>query len=135
MHDVISDTVLFEPTSRFSNDSFTPIFYNGVEFKTMTHFLEFHKAIKFKRPSQCKDVLTAATADKSETFAANMLYADLNQWYTEAEELAIKGLRCKFKQHPALMASLLKTGSSDLVSCTVQTDFGESAWLATRPPG
>lgn len=104
----------FDNSSPFSNNAFTPFFYNGFEFKTMKHFLEFQKTVKFHQSQFSKAVLTSATPEQGEKFNDGLTYGDRHQWYSENEYLAYRGLMAKFKQNPELMHHLLKTKQAEL---------------------
>lgn len=118
-----SSEMFFDKTSLFSNHAFTPFFYNGLEFKTMTHFLEYQKAMKLHRSQLATSILQATTAEQCATINDDMTYSDLNQWYTEVEDVAMKGLFCKFKQNPTLLSSLLKSNGSKLVYTSSNDGF------------
>lgn len=105
----------FEKTSQLSNDAFTPFFYNGLEFKTMTHFLEYQKAMKFNRFRFAAPILNATSPEQCLKVNNDITYADMNHWFSEVEDVAAKGLRSKFRQNPALLTTLLKTNESKLI--------------------
>jgi ribA/ribD-fused uncharacterized protein len=118
-----SNVILFDKTSRFSNDSFTPFFSDGLEFKSITHFMEYHKARLFKRSGVMRQIVSSKTVQQCETHLNDLVYNELAQWYNEAEGIVLKGLLCKFKQHPSLASALMKTKGSELVLCSSEEAY------------
>jgi ribA/ribD-fused uncharacterized protein len=112
-----NDLHLFDDKSRFSNTAFTPFFSDGLEFKSITHFLEYHKTMLFKKQHMGKAALNSATPQQARTANADMTYDELKEWYTELEDTILKGLRAKFLQNPNLMDNLTRTKDSELVYC------------------
>jgi ribA/ribD-fused uncharacterized protein len=117
------DYTMFDSDSLLSNGGFTPFFHGGLEFKTMTHFLEYHKAMKFKNPNLAKTILQTPTPAQSQKLYEDLTYTQLSEWYTQVDKLALQGLRCKFNQNPTLLASLRKTNGSSLVMCGPDDGF------------
>jgi len=118
-----TNVILFDKSSRFSNDSFTPFFSDGLEFKSITHFMEYHKARMFKRAGVMRQIMDSKTVQQSEALVNDLVYNELAQWYNEAEGVVLKGLLCKFKQHPALANALAKTKGSELVLCSSEEGY------------
>ena len=84
-----ANVYIFEEKSAFSNTSFTPFFHNGVEFKSMTHYLEYQKALMFGQKRLLKAVIHADTVSQAKQLTADMTHNQLRQWYGQLDDVAV----------------------------------------------
>jgi ribA/ribD-fused uncharacterized protein len=116
-HSTDEKIIFLDSTSKLANHQFLPFYANGIEFKTMTHYLEYHKALMFNEKAFVRGILNARTAaDCVKSFKA-LTHDQLEQWYTEVDKIVRAGLRHKVRQNPELVNTLLKTDPHRIVLC------------------
>lgn len=116
-HNDEKEFVFLDSASKLGNHQFIPFYVNGIEFKTMTHYLEYNKAIMFNEITCVRGILNARTAADSMKCTRRLTHDQLDQWYTEVDKLIRVGLRHKVKQNPELISALLKTDQNRIVLC------------------
>lgn len=112
--------VLFDTASQLSNHHLTPFFFNGLHFKTMIHFLEYHKAKMFGEFEIISLVLSAKSSAECTMYMRELNYDELVKWYNEIGDIFYEGLKCKFSQNPYLSSMLVRSNDVDLVYCDGQ---------------
>lgn len=108
---------LFDNNSQLSNDYLAPFYFNGIEFKSMTHFLEFSKALYFHDYGKLCRILSCRSAADCKKLVKSLTHNEFDQWYKSIDNKAYSGLMCKFTQNPDILKALNRTDSSLLVFC------------------
>lgn len=113
-----------QPWGEFSNFSKHSIYVDGINWLTAEHYYQAQKFIEPELKEKIRLTETPTLAKVTATEMNNLRRAD---WAQIKEEVMLKALRGKFRQHPELAKLLLSTVQKRIVESTSNDRFwGES---------
>jgi ribA/ribD-fused uncharacterized protein len=105
----------------FSNFSKHPILLEGVLWPTSEHYFQ---AMKFpEEPERQERIRQAPTPMASKKIAWDPSSKIRPDWDQYRDEVMLRVLREKFKQHPKIAAILLSTGEEELIEHTKNDSY------------
>jgi ribA/ribD-fused uncharacterized protein len=119
-----------------SNWSKHTIVENGLVFKTMEHYMMWHKARIMGDKETSTKILHAKNPYLAKQFGRQVRNFDQGKWEAERESIVLQGLRLKVEQHEDVKRILEDTGdallaeasSYDLVWGTGSTSKDPTTW-------
>ena len=105
----------FGELNPFSN--FHPCQFNleGIDFHSTEQYIQMKKAEFFQDEIAKELIQHCEDSLDSKMISRDILNFNKQEWSKVAEELCVPGIRAKFFQNPGLMASLLNTGTKNLL--------------------
>lgn len=114
-----------QPWGELSNFSRHPVFIDERIWPTVEHF---YQAQKFSGTRFEEDIRLCATPTLAKNQAYSLPDTVIQQdWSKVKENIMLKGLRAKFRQHPDLRQKLLSSGHQHLVEHTKQDAYWADA--------
>ena len=109
------------PFSNFYDSSFN---YNGVKYNNSEQFIQHAKAIHFKDEKTASDILCCNTPLEAKRLGKSVENFNLDDWKSQALNICLPGIKCKFNQNEDLWNLLQSTGSKTLVESSQDNFWG-----------
>ncbi len=100
------------PHGWLSNWSPHEIYENGVQFKTIEHYLMYHKAMAMGDDETAHLILVASTPNIAKSLGRRVANFDEKVWIDNRESIIRNGLQLKIARHSLLRNQLIETCGS-----------------------
>jgi len=108
----------YEKNGWMCNWSLHAVRENGITFKTVEHFYMYHKAVMMGDARSAEMVLLAKTPREAKGIGRSVANWDETKWVAVREEIMLRGLGLKIKQHPLLKLALVQTAGKFLAEAS-----------------
>lgn len=81
-----------------------------VFYRTLEHYLMYHKAMTMGDKRMAKNILVASTPGRAKVLGRQVKFYDENKWRAMREDIMYSGLLLKVAQHPDVKKLLMETG-------------------------
>ena len=108
----------------FSNFYPSSFNYNGNEFHSSEHLIQYAKAQYFNDEPTALKILNSQNARECKQLSKEIKNYDSDSWNNSAKELCEGGLLAKFEQNDEARKLLLKTGTTMIVECCKDKVWG-----------
>ena len=125
-----NSVAFFGELNPFSNFHPCQFSLEGLDFHSTEQYIQMKKAEFFRDDVAKERILHCEDALDSKMISKDILSFNKREWSKVAEELYLPGIRAKFFQNPGLMASLLNTGTKNLVESSYDDLWGTGIQLS-----
>ena len=109
------------PFSNFYDSSFN---YNGVKYNNSEQFIQHAKATYFEDEKTARDILCCNTPLEAKRLGKAVENFNIDDWKSQALNICLPGIKCKFNQNEDLWNLLQSTGSKTLVESSLDNFWG-----------
>lgn len=103
-----------EPHGEFSNWYTSPFVEDDIEFRTVEHYMMYHKAKLMGDETIMQSVLGTDNPATVKALGRKVKNFDADLWSKNCYQIVLRGNILKFQNHPQLKAKLLATGENTI---------------------
>lgn len=110
--------------SMLSNHHPSPFKFQGIQFQNMEQYLAYRRAIISDKKDMIDRALTADSPAEAKAILNSLKKDRVEEWQEKRSEIALQGLRQKFKQNQELKDFLCNTAGLRLAEASRDTAWG-----------
>ncbi len=116
-----------------SNWSPHPVTENGITFKTLEHYLMYHKALVMGDMESAHFILLAESPQSAKKLGRKVKDYSEEKWHAARENVILNGLWLKSNQHPFIKEKLLRTKGRQIGEASPFDDIWGIGMIASAP--